>query len=119
MPGVVKWFRVYCGALTLVYLGLAVFGIVFLVFGDRLVQGDDVPRWLRVFYAGLFGGLGLVFGAGFAAGLFLPPRPWAWIYGLVLIAIGFTSACCLPFCVVLLIFWLKPETRVYFARAPI
>ena len=41
-----------------------------------------------------------------AAAIFLPPRPWVWIYDLVLIAIGFMSCCILPFSVALLIFWL-------------
>ena len=54
--------------------------------------------------------------AAFSAGIFLPPRLWVWIYGIVLIAVGFTSACCIPFCVPLLIYWLKPEAKAYFGR---
>jgi hypothetical protein len=50
--------------------------------------------------------------------LLLPPRPWTWIYHLVIICFGMTSACCIPMCVPLVIFWLKPDTKAYFGRLP-
>jgi hypothetical protein len=53
----------------------------------------------------------------FAAGPLLPRRPWAWIYGLVLICIGLTSCCCLPASIPLLLAWLKPETKAFYGRA--
>jgi MFS family permease len=118
-PGVVTWFRVYCGALSLVYLALLVAGIAFLFFGafaGHLPDSEEVPRALLIAYGLVVIVLGAVFAAAFAAGAFLPPKPWVWIYGLVLIAFGFTSACCLPFCIALLIFWLKPEVKVHFGR---
>ena len=117
-PGVVTWFRIYCGALALVYLALLVGGIAFLFFGafaDHL-ESEEMPRAFLVGYAAVLMVLGAVFAAAFAYGAFLPPRPWAWIYGIVLIAVGFTSACCLPFSVALLIFWLKPEAKAWFGR---
>jgi hypothetical protein len=46
----------------------------------------------------------------------MPRRPWAWIFGLVLICIGLTSLCCLPVAIPLLLSWLKPETKSYFGR---
>ena len=64
----------------------------------------------------MLAGIGSVFSALFVASFLLPPRPWAWIFHLVLICIGMTSGCTLPASVALLIFWLKPETRVYFGR---
>jgi len=51
---------------------------------------------------------------GFGVGVFLPREPWAWIYGIVTIGIGMTSCATLPFCIPLLIFWIKPETKAYF-----
>jgi hypothetical protein len=32
----------------------------------------------------------------------------------VTIGLGMTSACTLPICIPLLIFWLKPETKAFF-----
>jgi MFS family permease len=119
-PGVVTWFRVYCGALALVYLALLVGGIAFLFFGafaDSLPDQGQMPRAFMVGYALVLMVLGLVFCGGFTAGVFLPARPWAWVYGIVLIAVGFASPCCIPFSVALLIFWLKPECQAYFGRS--
>lgn len=56
-----------------------------------------------------------LFGA-FALPFFLPARPWVWVYDLVMICLGLTSACLLPFCVPLLIFWIKPATQRYFGK---
>ncbi len=50
----------------------------------------------------------------FGFGPFLPRKNWAWIYGIVLIAIGLTSPCCMPVSIPLLIFWIKPEIRAYY-----
>lgn len=116
-PGVVTWYRVYCGALAAVYLLFIAGGIAIMFFSDEISKGEDMPEWFGVAYGALFVLLGLVFAAAYGAALFLPPKPWVWIYGIVLIAIGFTSACCLPFCIALLIFWLKPECKAYFGRA--
>jgi hypothetical protein len=60
--------------------------------------------------------MGLFFAVPCAAAVFLPPVPWAWIYHLVLICVGMTSVCCIPVCVPLLIFWIRPETKAYFGR---
>jgi MFS family permease len=117
VPGVVTWYRVYCGALAVVYLALVVGGVAFMFFSDRIAQGDDeVPQWFGIVYGAVLIVLGLVFLSAYLAAFFLPAKPWVWIYGIVLISIGFTSACCLPFSIVLLIFWLKPECKVYFGR---
>jgi hypothetical protein len=117
-PSVVKWFRVYCGALSLVYLGCVVGGVFISLYAEELGQSEDAPRWLMVAYGSALVFLGLVLAAVFGAGVVLQPRPWVWIYGIVLIAIGFSSPCCIPASVPLLFFWLKPETRVYFGRSP-
>jgi hypothetical protein len=64
----------------------------------------------------LFIGLGLPLMILFAAAPFLPKKPWVWIYGIVLIALGMTSPCCLPATIPLLIFWIRPETQQFFGR---
>ena len=60
--------------------------------------------------------IGIVLCIPFAITPLLPAKPWVWIYGIVLIAIGMTSACCLPATIPLLVFWIKPEVKSYFGR---
>jgi hypothetical protein len=48
--------------------------------------------------------------------LFLKPKPRVWIYDLVIICLGTSSILFLPFCIPLIIFWVKPETRTWFGR---
>ena len=45
---------------------------------------------------------------------FFPRKSWTWIVGIILIAFGMTSACCIPIYAPLLIYWVKPETKQYF-----
>jgi hypothetical protein len=52
----------------------------------------------------------------FALAPFLPKKPWAWIYHLVLICLGM-SGCTIVASIPLLIFWLKPETKAFFGRS--
>lgn len=112
VPGVLVWFRVYTIFLSLLYLLVIGLGVVFLVFGSQL-QNEEMDG----VFVGLFMiALGIPLCALFVAPLFLPPRPWVWIFDLVLIGIGCTSACTLPFCIALIIFWIKPETQQYFGR---
>jgi hypothetical protein len=112
-PGVLLWQRVYCGAMTLMYVVLVAVCIAMAVFADDLADAETSSGEL------LFGGilLGIVSlgcAALFAAGLFLPRRRWAWIYHLVLIGLGMTSCACLPATVPLLIFWVRSDTQQWF-----
>jgi hypothetical protein len=116
-PGVVTWYRVYCGLMALMYFAVAALGIVGLFFQKEMTSGPDpMPPFVALFMCLLWLALGLAFAAIFVAPFFIPPRPWAWIYHLVLIAIGMTSPCCMPASIPLLIFWLKQDTRAYFGR---
>jgi hypothetical protein len=64
----------------------------------------------------------LVFGLALAGAFLLPfvvaPKPWVWVYGIVLICLGMTSACILPFAIPLLIFWIKDQTKGYYRGYP-
>ena len=61
--------------------------------------------------------MGLLFFAASLVPFLFKPRPWLWVYDLVIICIGFTSLCTLPGCIALLIYWLKLETKAYFGRS--
>jgi MFS family permease len=116
-PPVVQWFRVYAGAMAALYALLFFGGILAMGFLPTLPKGpDDPPTAFLIAYGGLFMSLGLLFGGAFAAIFFLKPQPWVWSYSLVLICLGMTSACCIPACVPLLIFWLKPEVQRWYGR---
>lgn len=64
----------------------------------------------------IYGSLGAFFAIVYGVALFLPRKPYNWIVGIVMIAIGLTSCCFLPAAVPLIIFWLKPETKAYLGR---
>ena len=46
----------------------------------------------------------------------LPPRPWAYIYGIVVLVTTSLFCLTLVFTIPLFIFWIKPESNRYFAR---
>ena len=114
-PGVVGWYYAYCAAMALLYLFCIAIGVAGVVFRNEIADRDSPPEVIALLGV-MFAVLGVVLMVAFAAAPFLSPRPWAWIYHLVLIALGMTSACCLPASVPLLLFWIKPETRAYFGR---
>lgn len=119
-PGVVKWYRFYAAFLTAVYFILFAACMVGLYFGLRASPGfwreADMPPFLGYAYLVLFGLMSLVLGGGFLASFFIPRKSWAWTYHIVLICLGLSSACFIPICVPLLVFWLRPETKAYFGK---
>jgi hypothetical protein len=110
-PAVIPWFKAYSAFLTLLYLAVIVYG----AFMASRPAVFEMPEGFGRFFGLALAVLGLAFAIGFGAGLFLPRRPWAWVYGLVLICIGLTG-CTLPFSAALLFFWIKPETQAWFGR---
>jgi len=113
-PSVYKWFVVYCILMALLYMTTAVMGIVFIFTEpDPEMSAEEAKIMGSVFII-----LGLVLFVPYALAPFLPRKSWVWVFGLVLICIGLTSACCLPACIPLLIFWLKPEMKAFYGRTP-
>jgi membrane-bound metal-dependent hydrolase YbcI (DUF457 family) len=111
-PPVYKWFVVYCIFMALLYLGLAAMGIVFMFSEpDPEMSAAEAKMMGAVFLI-----LGLGFFVPYAIAPLLPRKSWVWVFGLVLICIGLTSACCLPVCIPLLIFWSKPEMKQFHGR---
>ncbi len=109
-----RWFKVYAGVMVVFFAAVVAVGAFFVVV-DLGGASDEVveQRLSAAFYA--FVGL---IGAGVhAVGLFLPRKPWAWVYGIVLLTFGLTSCCLWPASIPLLIWWLKPEMRARFHRS--
>ena len=111
-PPAFKWFVAYCAFMALLYLMMAGMGIVFMfIEPDRDMSAEEATIMSVVFLI-----LGVVFFVPFAIAPFLRRTSGAWVFGLVLICIGLTSACCLPVCIPLLIHWLKPEMKAFYHR---
>jgi len=117
-PGAVFWFHVYLVVLCFLYLAVAAGGL-FLIAASQGAFG--LSRSSEDSFSLMVTGIVLVPMAIvlFVACLipfFAPRRRWVWVYGSVLICLGMSSACFLPACVVLLVYWLKPETQAWFGR---
>ncbi|MGH9459679.1 MAG: hypothetical protein ACRD1X_00530 [Vicinamibacteria bacterium] len=116
-PPVVFWYRMYAGAMGLLYAAVTVGGVAMIFFRNELF--DETTTVGEILTTGIiFVAVGAPFLVIFALGTFIPPRPWAWIVGILLIGVGMTSCCCLPASLPLLVFWLKPEAQAYFGRGP-
>jgi hypothetical protein len=112
-PKVVVWFKAYAALFAALYLVVAVCSLVFFLLDPAEL---DMTRPEALITGAFLLTLGLVFCLAFAFPFFLKPRPWVWVYDLVLICIGLTSPCCMPASIPLLIYWLKPEAKAYFGR---
>lgn len=116
-PRVVSWQRLYCAAMTALYLALVLGCLLAAIFRERMADAQTSPGEV-LFGAAFVGAISLACAAVYAAGLFLPRRRWAWLYHLALIGIGMTSCACLPFALPLLIFWIRPEVQAYYGGTP-
>ncbi len=116
-PAVVTWFRVYAAVMTFIYMLLLVVAVLMLIFAPSLADEDNSEEVLLI-QGTVFAIISLPLGGMFIIGAFMPLKPWAWIYGIVLIGLGMTSCCCLPATIPLLVFWIKPNTQAYFGRVP-
>jgi hypothetical protein len=101
--------------MAVLYLCTSALGILLLVSPSFLGPAGNEP--VMTIYGVILIAVSVPFSLLFAAAPFLPRRPWAWIVHLALIALGMTSACCIPACLPLLLFWIKPETKAMFERA--
>jgi hypothetical protein len=107
------WYRMYLGVMMLLYMGVAIFGASIAYFQPALDrQGPEETLLMGVIY----GLLGAVFFLVHLVALVLPPKPYNWIVGIMMIAIGMTSCCLWPVVIPLLVFWVKPETKSYLGR---
>jgi hypothetical protein len=103
----------YCGSLALLYAAVAVFGgFVAYVQPAKREYSAEETMVMGIIYAIV----GVVFFVVFLVATLLPVKPYNWVVGIVMIAIGMTSCCLWPAVIPLLIYWIKPETRSFFGR---
>jgi hypothetical protein len=126
-PGVLLWYRLYCGFNLLLEGATGLAGLALCLFSQPMAEfyrdhpearatvplvDPSVPGMYLV--AGLLcAGEGLVMGSIFLATFFLPRKPWAWVCHLIVLAFGLTG-CDIVFCLPLMIFWLRADNRTYF-----
>ena len=107
------WYRVYCvvmAFLCLAVAGLGVFMATVPMGGPR--RDEEQLAVMGVVYAAL----GIIFFFFYAVAALLPAKPYNWIVGIVVIALGMASCCTWPAAIPLLIFWVKPETQEFLGR---
>ena len=114
-PRVWPWFVTYAVLMALMYFILGGVGITLLVLGPEQLASAQHDA-TEIMINGVVLSVCAVLGIPFALAPFLPRKPGVWVFDLVLICLGLTSPCCLPMTIPLLIFWLKPETKVWFGR---
>ena len=81
------------------------------------LSAEDLDGMPPDLMGGIYLAMGIVFTIPFLIALFLPRKPWTWIYHIVMICLGMTG-CTLVFSIPLLIFWLKPDVKGYYGRSP-
>jgi hypothetical protein len=113
-PPVWLWYRLYVVLMALLYVGTAVTGGLYLAGAGFLPGISSADQAMFVVYGVLMLGMGIVFAGVYGAAPFLPKKRWAWFYHTVLICIGMSSCCCMPFCIPLLIYWIKPDAKSMF-----
>jgi hypothetical protein len=115
-PAVWPWFVAYAILMAVVYLLVGIFGATILMVGPEQFQTARNDADVIAVQGIVFVIIGPLLLVPFAIAPFLPRRPGAWVFDLVLICLGMTSCACLPITIPLLIFWLKPETKAWFGR---
>jgi len=113
IPAVWYWYVAYCVAMALLYLACIGGGIALFAFADQLAAEDASSSPLEFQIMGaILAAISVPLTVLFAAAPLLRGK-LGWILGIVAIGIGMTSACCLPACIPLLLFWIKPELKAY------
>jgi hypothetical protein len=107
---------VYAVLMALLYVGTAVMGGLYLAGAGFLPGISGADQAMFVIYGVIMLGMGIVFAILYGAAPFLPKKRWVWFYHTVLICIGLTSCCCMPVCIPLLIYWIKPEAKSMFGE---
>ena len=86
-----------------------------MVFAEPIAASDRDASPEQIMVIGIvLAAVCLPFMIGCGLPVILPRRKSTWIYALIVIALGLTSACTIFFSVPLLIFWLKEDVKRYY-----
>lgn len=111
-PAVRFWAQFYNICMLMLYFILTLVGILLVAFADEIGNFEDGQEIGASLMGTLYAGLGLLFVVIFAIGLFWRRGNGAWIYQIVLIAIGLTSCITWPATIPLMIYWIKDRDRL-------
>lgn len=112
-PRVIGWYRGYAASMAMLYLIACGAGTMMLFQIDEgIADPSGRPAGVLVLV------VSLVLAGLYTYAAIVPLKPWAWIVGLVAIAIGMTG-CTIVFALPLLLYWLKPVTKAAFGRPPV
>lgn len=111
-PTVVTWFKVYGWFMVAYSLAVAAISLIFYLMPPEKLEMGRVEA---IVVGSIFLGMGLFYAIAHLPPLISGPRPWAWVYSLVVICLGLGS-CALVASIPLLIFWLKPEVKAYYGK---
>lgn len=119
-PTVITWFKVYAIVMAIIYLMVLLAGIGLFAFPnlapEEFATGSPDEKIMVYIYGVVFVVLGAALFVAYLFGVILKPKPWVWIFNMVLICIGLSGCPTLFASIPLLIFWLKPETKAYYGR---
>ena len=114
-PGVILWYRIYCALMGVLYALL----VILFLFLRSLPDIEQVMNPSEYTEFQITSMVVIIFGVPFAilyfACVFMASKRWHWVLGIISIGLGMTG-CCLPVCIPLLIFWIKPETKSWLSR---
>ncbi len=110
-PAVIRWQMIYCAMMALMYFAVAVAGVLLFVMAENLADADMNATEARLI-GGILAVMSIGLGVLFAAGLLFRRGNFAWVFHIVLIAIGLTSACCWPSNIPLMIYWIKHKDYI-------
>ncbi len=117
-PSVIIWYKVCCVCMAISYFLFSLY-IAFLIWfpKDQIAPEGKTAHSFLLLLEHLWGGLlvgTIILTLFFIVALFLPRKPWAWIYGIVALCISIPNCCCLPLSIPVIVLWFRPETKAYF-----
>lgn len=112
-PLVFICYILYCVLMALLYLVCVGIGIMLIALSHE-IQDKEVNATQWQIMGGVIIVVSLPLLLLFAAGPLLPRNKLGWIFGIIAIGIGMTSACTIIPCVLLLIGWLQRDTKLYY-----
>jgi hypothetical protein len=117
-PGVVLFFRLYAGILTILGASLVILGFAYIA-GEFSHAATAMKARQNLVTAGFYVILGLVTCTVHAIAFFGGRRGWVHTLGLITLALASLSCCCLPFSLPLLLAWNKPEVKKWYTARPV
>ncbi len=112
-PDAILYFRIYAALMLLSCLSMTGFSLYYLidVASRRTGSTDDAAIVFMV-----YGVLSLLMAAPWMLAIFAGRRPWVHTLGTVMLVLTMvTLSCCLPISIPLLVVWLKPEVKRWYA----